>query len=246
MPGFLRVESALKAKAAAAAAFPQVLDFSAQTFVNDTTSHNVAMPATVASGNLLVIFWTHRANGGATVATPTGWTALYANIGPASSAGNGSCFIRVADGTEGGTNVNLVTSLLRTAVAQVYRIGSWFGSLAGVEAAATAFTASTNAPNPPSLSPSWGSAKTLWFAHAAAADDDATLDAGAANGGFPVSYTNGTWTISGALAARGANLSCETGTARRELEAASDDPGAFTLSEQEGAMAQTVAIRPAA
>ena len=84
----------------------------------------------------------------------------------------------------------------------------------------------------PSLSPAWGSDETLWIAYLFKSSTSAVT-------GYPASYTDGTNTTtsdatSGATAA----------SARRELETATEDPGAFTAGGSSATF--TVAIRPSA
>ncbi|MBA7703577.1 hypothetical protein ES703_112363 [subsurface metagenome] len=87
-------------------------------------------------------------------------------------------------------------------------------------------------PNPPSLSPSWGALDTLWLA-CCGYDTNLTVTA------YPTNYTNGRNDY--ADDAQG----CGVGTARRELNASSEDPSAFTISSPEYWIANTVAVQPA-
>ena len=59
---------------------------------------------------------------------------------------------------------------------------------------------------------------------------------------YPTNYANGIDTLSGG----GNNDAAEIGTARRELNASSDNPGIFTISQTEVIIAATLVIRPAA
>ena len=90
-------------------------------------------------------------------------------------------------------------------------------------------------PDPSSLNPTgWGTENTLWLAVANRCDDSSAITA------YPTNYTNGTDTI----ADGGANKSAGVESARRELNAASEDPGTFTIDESEAWIAHTIGIEP--
>ncbi len=106
-------------------AFPIVESVTATVF--DTaaaTSHLVAMPAVVNSGELLVAEFVNP--GAGTVTTPTGWTQLHTTVS-GGSVRLGS-YYKVAAGTEGGTTVDFVTSGTVKALAHVYRVSGWHGT----------------------------------------------------------------------------------------------------------------------
>lgn len=203
----------------------------------------VNMPATVNSGDLLLVFMTRAKDTGVTGfaegTADAGWVNKAGNTGTADPGMRVDCWAKLADGSEAGGTASFTTEISGDAgtcmTAHCYRVTVWFGDLAGVEGANVAAAIATTA-DPPSLTPSWGSAKTLWFAVAGGGDDDATVSI------YPTNYTNGVDTVSGG----GTNAGCEIGTARRELEATSDDPGTFTFSQSEQVVALTVAVRPAA
>ena len=212
------------------AAFPVVSDETIQAFPDNTTAHLVNMPATVNSGDLLEVFFTNDATD--TVATPTGWIQLFSEVRSPSVRHGG--YYRIADGTEGGTTVDFVTSGTETAMAVVYRITSWHGTTPP-EVGTFAEATSAN-PDPPSLTPSWGAAETLWIAHYGA-DDNGT----GTNDAIPTSYTNG---LSGR--ANDFTSSCMAASARRNLNAASDNPGTFTMNNSSPWVANLTAVRPSA
>ena len=211
-------------------AAPVVTSVTETAFGTDTTDHYVSMPATVNAGDLLIVLFTN--DGGATVTTPGGWNLL-------ASDANGtqvrlSVYYKIAAGTEGGTTVNFITSASEQAAAQVYRITNWHGTTP--PEISTAATGADAAPDPASLNPAgWDVADTLWLAVAG-------QDRGDQSGttAYPVSYTDGTSTLSSA-----GTRSCRTHSARRVLAAASEDPGAFTIPVSEQWVAFTIAVRPA-
>lgn len=97
-------------------------------FASNVTSHPVNMPAAVNPGNMLVLGITMRANSGqdltSAVTTPAGWTKLGQII-----SGTGgqvetqyALFYKIASGSEGGTTVDVQTSIACHAAAQVHRV----------------------------------------------------------------------------------------------------------------------------
>ena len=223
-------------------AFPQTSAPTETSFATSGTSHPASMPAVVNPGEKLVVFISLHYiafNSPATITKPDGWRVAWnARHTVASNVIEVGCYERDADGTEGGTTVDFVTSGTdpnSNGAAQCYSITGARTGAAAIEVGVENNGASAN-PDPPSVSPSWGVEDTLWFALTGAADDDATATS------YPANYTNGVSTISGAPA----NQKSSICVARRELAAASDNPGTFTLSEAELWIAQTVAIRPAA
>ncbi len=213
--------------------FPQVAGPITQQFSTAGTSHGVTMPATVNAGDLLMTVFCWYASAGATTATiPSGWTS---KLNTTLNSVGLAVAIKVADGTEDSSSQNWTLSVSAAACAITFRITDWFGTTAGVEAA-IANTGIVTSLDTPSLSPSWGSAKTLWLAVVGAADDNATVSV------YPTNYTTNTSYVNAGAAN---NSSCETAVGWRELEAASDDPGSFTLSEAESVITTLVAVRPA-
>lgn len=192
------------------------------------TSHVCSLPATVNAGDLLVL---HIGLDGTTVTVtgPAGWTLKWTTQGM-------GCWVKKADGTEGGGTATVTSSASEAGAAQCIRVTGWFGDLSGVEAGTTATGSSAN-PDCPSLTPSWGAADTLWMALVGARDDDATVSS------YPASYSGGTDTVSGIGVA---NEGAEVGYAYRQNNTATENPGTFTLSESESWIANTLAIRPAA
>ena len=210
-------------------AFPVIASVTASSFGTDATAHLVAMPATVDANDLLIVGFAN--DGSATVTTPGGWTLIQSDAN--STAARLSSYYKIAVGNEDGTTVDFVTSATEKAAAQVYRItaASWHGTTPPETAAAA--TGGGAGPDPPSTNPAgWNVEDTLWIAMYGADDDD---DAST----YPTNYTNGTYTQSD-----NSNASASMGSARRELAAASDDPGIFTIAAGEEWITITLAIRP--
>ncbi len=205
----------------------------------ETTSHTVNLPAGIQSGHLLIAIITVEGDNTLTVPTltwPSGWTQLFAaSINPTGcGGGSNQCSrfearYRIADGSEVST-ITVTSDNAERSTHRTLRITGHHAT-ASPEASSVASGVSGQA-DPPSLSPSWGSAETLWLAVAGSSNH---------NDGFticPTNYTN-------------CEISSDAGTStavgHRTLAAASDDPGPFTRNfDSQSWGAATIAIRPAA
>lgn len=206
-------------------AFPQRIEVVETKFETATTAHNVAMPGTVNTGDLLLNFFASDA--GATITTPSGWTLLDST--PRSTIARGSWYYRVADGTEGGTVVDFVTSAVVRAMAQVHRFQN--GTFAGTPECTAGAVGGSTTPDPPNLAPSFGSQNTFWIA-SAVSDNSNTPSA------YPLG--NGQLTTRSASGG-GAFVSAHTCFVNQTI--ASLDPGTYTLAVFRDWIAHTVAIR---
>lgn len=206
-------------------AFPQVATSSSGQESSASTSHVVTLPSGVGAGNLLLIFIATDVDDALT--PPSGWTEL-SDLSVSSSAQCGVAY-RIADGSEG-ASATYTSSASNIAVWIAYRLTGNHASTAP-EVAQGVNDSGAN-PNPPSLNPSnWGTEDTLWFAMAAT-PVNITVSS------YPTNYTGGL--NSATSAENGASVS----VARRELNAASEDPGTFTLSTSSDHRAITLAVRP--
>lgn len=95
-------------------------------FASNVTSHPVDMPAVVNAGDMLVLGITMRADTGqdltSAVMTPAGWTKLGQDRSNIQNGTQYANFYRIASGSEGGTTVDVQTSIACHAAAQVHRI----------------------------------------------------------------------------------------------------------------------------
>lgn len=209
---------------------PTVSNRTEVSFATAATTHNVPMPSGIVAGDLLLVFFANP--GGSTVTAPTGWESLWSSTGGNGTNVRFTCLRKVADGTEGGTNVNVQTSEARQGAAQIYRIAkaSWSGletRHAGMRY--TSVKGNGTALNPPSLQLSdWDLSPTLWLAVGA--------HAGAATlGGSPANYTP-------SPAMRTSVTNCTVLSARREREILAEDPSSFTISTGADWVAATLAV----
>jgi len=205
--------------------FPTVLSITETAFPTITTAHNVAMPATVNAGDLLVVLFANDDD--STVTTPSGWTLLATSL--ASTVQRLSIYTKTAVGNEDGTTVDFVTSAAEKAAAQVYRATDW-----GDIEISTAGTGTSVNPDSPSFNPSgWDVEDTLWLTVESHAN-------GREVSSYPTDYTDGLRTRSSADEAEAALVA----SARRENAVASENPGVFTIATSSQWAAFTIAIRP--
>lgn len=148
------------------------------------TDHNVNMPASVSSGDLLLILFS-CASTSVTYTTPSGWSILIAKT--TATTGAGIVYAKIADGSEGGTTVNVVTSSAACADAYVFRFSNWYGDLTtGVQGTMSADGTTANQ-DCPSLT--WSPSPydvyyvTLCF--------DSNNRSSTTITGYPTNYTNG-------------------------------------------------------
>jgi len=198
-----------------------------------TSSHTIDLPSGVESGDLLIIVF----SGYGTLALhtvawpPAGWTSL-ADKGGNSNHHLGIAY-KVATGGEG-SNVTVTTSNNAFSAHNSFRISGYEGV---PEISCDPATTGSANPNPPSLTPSWGYKNTLWIAGFGAEDHNLrTLDADPAN------YSNELFIVGGNA---GDSRYAYAGTVRREYYAATENPGAFTMSGTVDWYGFTVAVQGA-
>lgn len=207
-------------------AFPQIA--AQNTYVSGSTkvtTHPVDLPASISSGDLLLLFLTVVDFGGVfAITTPSGWTKLY-EVYNGSRFNRGAAYYKVASGSEGST-VNVVLNQNGRMAAATLRVT---GHNSVVEAAPTN---QANNGNPPSLSPSWGSADTLWLA---GIHEVATNNPGAPSGFTDQFFVNDT--------AAGSDQNGLVDGNYREYTSSTLDPGVMS-SGQSNTTGWTIAIQP--
>jgi len=190
-----------------------------------TTTHAVSLPASISAGDLLIVLlYLFSGSGVPGISTPSGWTSL--GTVDDSTDRRLSVFYKIASGSEG-ASVTVTSDINSSGAHNSYRITGYSG------APEIAIASSVGAPNPPNLAPSWGALDTLWLAIGGDSNDAADMTA-------PASYTN---IIQDFESVSGLNA----GSARRALNAGSENPAAFGGTTASGtALSATVAVRPAA
>lgn len=210
-------------------AFPVISGRKSTTFASAVTSMAVNLPVSIASGNLLIAGSCLRNAG--TWSLPSGWN----EIASQSSGGVGelTIFYKIADGTEGAT-ATWTAGTSSTAVWEVHKVTGFNSSSAPEVTTSSSGGTPGSQPNSPSLTPSWGSAETLWLTVGASSAEEI------ASGSVPTNYTD----LGGSfLQATGSSVAIKMGS--RKLSATSEDPGAFTFSASpRWWTAATIGIRP--
>lgn len=211
-------------------AFPAVQSRTTGASTAAATSHTVTLPATINSGDLVLIAFTCTGGTGTTVTWDNSTAGAWSNIANNTQGANtrGMLLSKTADGTEGGAALSVSLSVSSAAAWTIWRITGCQGA---VEASVA--TGGTSTVTFSALTPSWGAKDTLWIA------------VGHINGTptvttYSTNYTNAT-RAAGSSATR-----CTTESVQRELNASSETPGAWTLSSSNSQVAHTVAIQPAA
>jgi len=195
-------------------------------------SFPVNLPASIASGDLLLLFANTPQAWDGTPELPSGWTALFEYDYPGETSEN-KCvgYYRVADGAEGSTvTVALKDSEWSVLTANTYRISNYQGT-PEVSPVASGTSAS---PNPGSITASWAPQHTLFIAVALSS---------AGNGiSYPTNYSGGITAYTGAYN----EYNTRTSSATRTLENNTEDPGVFDIVQGQPWVAVTVAVRGAA
>lgn len=209
-------------------AFPSSTSPATTIFSISVTSMAVNLPATISAGDLLIAHVGVRNPGSWTL--PSGWVTLQ-ELGGGGGVGETGVWYKIADGTEGAT-ATWVTSVGTSAAWQVRKITSWHGTTP------PEFTSSngdfTTPPNPPSLTPSWGADDTLWLALVGSSANTMNFT------GAPTNYSD----LASTTASAGGGAA-NAGSAIRQHNTATEDPGTFTTSQDRWWAAFTVAVRPA-
>jgi len=201
--------------------YPTVAGTNTSVESSTTTSHTVDLPAGIQSGDLLLAFFAGDYIGAGIITWPGDWTELFKK-----GTHTVGAIYKVATGGEG-SSITVTTSLAVKSAHQTYRITEYTGA---PEIANTSSVATSATPNPPSLTTSWGNSRVLWIAGFGGDDASSrTLSS------YPTDYSDGQFTSTGGYT--------YVGSAVRELEAASEDPGVFTLSGSICWYAWTIGVR---
>ncbi|MFO0992545.1 MAG: hypothetical protein U1E67_11520 [Hyphomicrobiales bacterium] len=178
-----------------------------------SASHVVDLPS-VAAGDLLIVLYNSDTNGNPT--DPSGWNILK------SGGSRQAAWSRICDGSEGAT-LTLAISPSRSGKTAVIKITGAHASQ-DPEAANQGTTH-----DPPNLSPSWGSREVMWIA--------ADLYLNGSVTAYPTSYADNQNDYAGTSGAGRIAL------ATRNLKAASENPGAFTLTGATAGAVLTIAVQ---
>lgn len=210
--------------------FPSVR--SKNTWNNGTgtaTSHNNTMPPTVLLNDLLIVMAVGYTNGAWDVG-PGSWVRMFVKH---ASTLDATIYYKWADGTEGGTTVVFTTTNVATPDFANFCIKD--ADILTNPEVGTASTASSNsAPDPPTVSPSWGAADNFFMSFMGWRAGTTNLSV------WPTNYT-----IDQQQDAVGAAASPGVAGAGYQVNASSDNPSAGTLSSIAVWIANTLVIKGA-
>lgn len=194
----------------------------------DSTTHSITLPSTVNSGDLLLIVVS--VDGDPTTMSFSGagtWTSLYNTTGSLIAR---CAQWKVADGTENAANVTLTLGAAQQAAWHIFQItghGSSVETVNSYNGSGTAITFTT------SLSPSWGSAETLWIAVGHASNAPTVT--------YPSDYSNGLRTVSS-----GADNTLIWSATLNQTSTSETPNSDGTLSASQQQTNYIIAIKPAA
>lgn len=215
-------------------AFPSVQATATTAISSTVTSHVINLPSGITAGNLLIIFFTY-ATIGQTLTGPTGWTLLVQAEHTTGTTEGAAVYYRIATGGEG-TTVTITTSASTRSASVSARITGHTTELAPTQSNAIGSNANAD---PPAHTPSGGAKDYLWLA----------LGANAGNTNYTAAPTNYTGLVVIAATAGNQSAATKAGWSTRQLNAASEDPGAYTGGDEGGTsewVGITVAVHPPA
>jgi hypothetical protein len=204
--------------------FPILEGTNTSTEASDTTSHTINLPASIVSGDGLII--SMAMTGVGQDPTITGWNLRqYVQAGSTSIA----IFTRTANGTEGAT-VTASTNQARKSAHTSVRVSRWGGNDLTDIHVSDATTGTSFFPDITSTTVPWGVKKSL-FMQAVGIDGGRTVTA------YPTNYPDNRLNP---------NVFTAVGTAlaTRLLKAGIEDPDAFTISASDQWAAFLVVVEP--
>lgn len=211
---------------AAWATFPVVAGTLGSSRITQSTTDTVDLPASIASGDLVMIF--HFTEGNSTRTVPSPWVEIF----DSNSTGADGLTVAYLIASGGETSVVVTKTVTERFSAIAARITGWHGTTAP-EISSSA-TGSSTTPDPDSVTASWGSDDNLFIAMEATDNDSFTPTA------WPTNYTDNQITGPNAASSSGGAI------ATRNLAASNDNPGTFTITASDTWIAATAVVRPAA
>lgn len=205
------------------------------TVTADGTSHPINMPAAIGVGNLLLVLALtyDTTDNGISAQSFSGFTAVR------TASFNGiddlrcNVWARVADGSEAGTTVDLVTaSSVDCGMAIVLQYKNWHGAISGGCEAPAAASGATSAANPPANTWSWGNSTNLILATRAQLGEDVDKP-------NPANYADVAYLGESSL---GTGIDASLQIVGRTVTGTSENPGDFSTGANQW-IAHTIAIR---
>lgn len=194
-----------------------------------TTSHTINVPSGLTSGDLILVFFLSTGNN--THTPPSGYSTLFSTF-DADSSVKSSVWYKISDGSETATTATTDFSL--KSVHTTLRVS-------GVDTATSLSASSVNgvlssAPNPPSVTASWGSDTNLYLAIGQWTGFGITVSSP------PTGYAS----VRSDHMEGGASSDLDNGIYYKEATSSSEDPSAFSMSTSAEINVFTLAIKPAA
>ena len=200
---------------------------------SNTTTHTVNFPPTVNAGELLLVFMSF--DGNPTVTWDNTTFGTWQNY--VDTANGTACkfviYGKVASGSEGGGTLSISSGASsEQSVHRSLAIGSWEGTLAGGVNCPTPVTGTSDIPDPPAATDSWGSVDRKTIA-CFGCDFSRTVST------YPTNYTLNQFSDTSAGGA-----GCGLGSAgKNDTATGSQNPTAFTISASDQWVAATVSVR---
>jgi hypothetical protein len=209
--------------ASAWAAFPTIAGRQTTTSAANT-SHTINFDATPTNGDLLLVC---ASVGGSFASATYSWPGGWSVVSQINSTGAGTtdswteCAYFVASSTSSSITLGMSPSLALVARAIRFQTGTYTGTPFAVLAGSTGVN---SAPDPPALTPAGGAKDFQWItAYGYGAAQTATA--------YPANYSLGQATTS--------TGSVGGGWAERQLNAATENPGTFTVTANSGRWSAT-------
>lgn len=215
-------------------AFPTVAGTIATTNIGTAaTSHTVNMPSGIQAGETIILLWRTSTASGNTSLPAGDWTTI---VDAALTDRVGIAW-READGTEGSTiTVGTVGSTKFAALC--FRVSGAADPSTSPPQISTVATGSSTTPDPTTCTPTGGAKDYLWIWFGSWEGEQTSPPAG-----NPTNYgSNIAGADTGTAGAVTANS--RVAMATRELNAASEDPGSWTISASDDWAAYTIAVHP--
>ena len=215
-------------------AFPLVEDYATTGRTAAETTSPVSYPATVSAGALLVCFI--RVTVAGAIGWPAGWNEIVEDSSDASDDVSALAW-KTATGNEGGTTFNVTHGNGKLA-AIVYSVTGADEPTTQPPQISTVAVGTSQTPNPTTCTPTGGAKDYLWLWLGGWEGEQTSPPTG-----NPTNYTNPIGASTGTGGAVATN--CRVASARRNLNAASEDPPSWTISASDDWAAWTMAIHPA-
>ena len=208
--------------------FPYVAGTATSGEGSNTTTHAVTLPSGIIGGDLLIVFFT--VDGNPTVTWPGDWNVIFQAANGSSNRleigykfASGSDSLSISTGTSSEQSAHIA-----------YRI-TGHDQYRAPEVSPGVNTLTSSTPDPDNLDLSAIGAKNyLWIAVEGNDDGRSTTN------GYPTGYGDNQQTRASANSNQGVNIAA----ASKELNASSDNPQTFSLTDSEDYVACTVAVHP--